>query len=167
MDKIQKEIGSKFGGRLRLRVNGVLVESGKILMIKHQMSAERYFWSVPGGGMKYAANTVDNLKREFIEETGLEISVNDLLCVHEFLDPPMHAVELFFEVERIGGELWKGIDPELDDDRQIISELKFLSLEELARINKSEKHQLFWELNSFEQLRKWKGYFKFENNSIK
>lgn len=167
MDKIEQEIDEKFGGRLRLRVNGLLLENDRLLMIKHQMSDKRFFWNVPGGGMEYRSNTVDNLKREFLEETGLEISVNDLLCVHEFLKPPLHAVELYFEVGKLGGELVKGSDPELAGNRQIIAELAFLSVKELAEIKNEEKHRLFWELNSFDQIRKWKGYFNFGNNCIK
>ena len=167
MDKIEKEIDEKFGRKLRLRVNGVLVQDDKLLMIKHKMSDEHYFWNVPGGGMDYGSDAVDNLKREFLEETGLEISVNDLLCVHEFLKPPLHAVELYFKVSHVAGKLEKGTDPELAVNRQIISELEFLSVKELAKINKDEKHRLFWELKSFDQLRKWKGYFNFENNCIK
>lgn len=167
MDKIEKEIDEKFGGRLRLRVNGVLVEGDKILMIKHQMSDKHFFWNVPGGGMEYSSSTVDNLKREFLEETGLEISVNDLLCVHEFLKPPLHAVELYFEVDKVGGELKIGADPELAENSQIIAELAFLSVEDLAEIRNDEKHRLFWELNSFDQIRKWKGYFNFGNKCIK
>ncbi len=167
MDKIEREIDEKFGRRLRLRVNGVLLEGDRILMIKHQMSDERYFWNVPGGGMEYGSDTVDNLKREFSEETGLEIAVNDLLCVHEFLTPPLHAVELYFAVSKRGGELTKGADPELAGNRQIIAELAFLSIRELAEIKNQEKHRLFWQLNSFDELRNWKGYFNFENNCIK
>jgi len=59
-----------------------LVEGDRLLMIKHQMSDKHFFWNVPGGGMEYSSSTVDNLNRELLEETGLEISVNDLLCVH-------------------------------------------------------------------------------------
>ena len=167
MDKIEKEIDEKFGGRLRLRVNGVLIQNDKLLLIRHKMSGERSFWNVPGGGVDYGSDAVDNLKREFLEETGLEISVNELLCVHEFLKQPLHAVELYFGVSFVGGRLRKGSDPELAGDRQIIDELEFLSIEELAEIKNEEKHRLFWELNSFDQLRKWKGYFNFENNCIK
>jgi len=167
MDKIEKEIDEKFGKRLRLRVNGVLVQDDKILMIKHKMSDQRNFWNVPGGGMDYGSDSVENLKREFLEETGLEISVNDLLCVHEFLKPPLHAVELYFEVGKVGGELKIGADPELAENSQIIAELAFLSVEDLAKIGNDEKHRLFWELNSFEQIRKWKGYFNCANKRIK
>lgn len=167
MDKIEKEIDEKFGRRLRLRVNGVLVQDDKLLMIRHKMSDERFFWNVPGGGVDYGSDSVDNLKREFLEETGLEISVNELLCVHEFLKQPLHAVELYFEVSYVGGKLRKGSDPELAGNRQIIDELEFLGIEELAQIKNEEKHRLFWELNSFDQLRKWKGYFNFENKCIK
>jgi len=167
MDKIEKEIDEKFGGRLRLRVNGVLILNNKLLMIRHKMSDERFFWNVPGGGVDYGSDSVGNLRREFLEETGLEICVNELLCIHEFLKPPLHAVELYFEVSYVGGKLVKGADPELAGDRQIIDELAFLTIEELGEINNEEKHRLFWELNSFDELRKWKGYFNFENNCIK
>lgn len=167
MDNIEREIEEKFGGRLRVRVNGVLEEEDKILMIRHRMSDGRFFWNVPGGGMEYGSNTIENLKREFLEETGLEITVNDLLCVHEFLEPPLHAVELYFEVKRTGGRLRMGIDPELGHDLQIIADLAFVDIEELAAIKKEEKHRLFHELNSFNEIRKWKGYFNFGNNCIK
>lgn len=167
MDEIEREIEKKFGGKLRVRVNGILVEGDKLLMIRHQMSDNRSFWNVPGGGMEYGSSMADNLKREFLEETGLEVEVIDLLCVSEFLEPPLHAVELFFEVENHGGLLMKGIDPELAADRQIIQDFAFLSIVEIKKIKNEEKHHLFWELNSFDDIRNWKGYFNFENNCIK
>lgn len=167
MDDIENEITKEFGERLRLRVNGILIEQDRILMIRHRMAEERYFWNVPGGGMDYGSNAKDNLKREFLEETGLEIDVSELCCVHEFLQPPLHAVELYFEVKKTGGKLDKGNDPELADDRQIIEDLVFLTIEDLTKIKKEEKHRLFWELNSFNDIRNWKGYFNFENNCIK
>jgi len=70
-------------------------------------------------------------------------------------------------VSHVDGKLSKGSDPELAGNRQIIEEVEFLSIDELAQIEKEEKHRLFWELNSFDELRKWKGYFNFENNCIK
>jgi len=167
MHNIEKEIEEKFGGRLRLRVNGVLIEDGKILLVKHQMSQDRAFWSVPGGGMEYGTDASDNLKREFREETGLEVEVGEFLFVHEFLEPPLHAVELFFEVRIVEGNLGLGVDPELAEDKQILSHLGYFSLEQLSEIPKLEKHRLFWELNSLNDIRMWEGYFNFGNKCIK
>ena len=167
MDNIEMEIGEKFGGRLRVRVNGVLIEGDKILTIQHKMSKSRCFWDVPGGGMDYGSDVTSNLRREFLEETGLDVEVQDFLFVHEFLEPPLHAVELYFEVKKIGGQLKMGKDPELDVDRQIIADLVFLTVEEIGKIKKEEKHRLFWELKSLNEIRMWKGYFNFGNNCIK
>ncbi|MFZ9188400.1 MAG: NUDIX domain-containing protein, partial [Algoriphagus sp.] len=126
-DKISKEIESKFGNRLRIRVNGVLIEENKILMIKHKMSAERDFWSTPGGGMQFGSSAQANLSREFLEETGLNILVGKFICINEYLDPPLHALECFFEVKRIGGNATLGNDPELSTENQILSEIKWMT----------------------------------------
>ncbi|WP_332912478.1 NUDIX domain-containing protein [Algoriphagus boritolerans] len=95
-DEISKEIEAKFGNQLRTRVNGILIEDNKLLMVKHQMGNGRILWSVPGGGMNYGSTAKDNLKREYLEETSLEIEVGKYLFVHEYLKPPLHAMEHFF-----------------------------------------------------------------------
>nr|MBI1229867.1 NUDIX domain-containing protein [Cytophagales bacterium] len=163
MPNIKKEIEEKFGRRLRTRVNGILIEDQKILMINHYMGEGKFFWNVPGGGMKYGSSAPDNLAREFQEETGLEVAVGDYLFVHEFLRPPLHAVELFFEVKKMGGNLLKGIDPELDAEHQVIADLRFLSVEEIQQIDNEEKHAVFWGIKSVNDVGIWKGYFNFGN----
>jgi 8-oxo-dGTP diphosphatase len=167
MTILEEDIHQKFGGRLRTRVNGVLIQEDRILMIKHNMGNGKYFWNVPGGGMKFGSSSTENLKREFIEETGLEISIDNFLCTYEYLKPPLHAVELYFEVQQSGGKLKMGTDPELPNDRQLITEIRFFDIEELNSIKNDEKHRLFWGIKSMNDVRLWKGYFNFENNSIK
>ena len=166
-DKISKEIESKFGYQLRMRVNGVLIEEGKILMAKHRMGQGKEFWSTPGGGMIYGTNAKENLKREFMEETGLEIEVGEFLFVNEFLSPPLHALEHFFLVRRTKGIARLGRDPELDKDKQILSEIRWMSIEELLCIEKKSIHRIFWEIKSLPELGLCKGYFNFGNISLK
>lgn len=167
MTNLEKEIEEKFGGRLRTRVNGVLIQDEKVLMIKHKMGENKFLWNVPGGGMKYGSSAIDNLKREYLEETGLKIKVGNFLCTYEYLCKPLHAIELFFEVEVIGGEMKIGTDPELSNDHQLITEISFLDIDNLAFIKKEEKHQLFWGINSLNDVRMWKGNFNFGNNCLK
>ncbi|MBW3467290.1 NUDIX domain-containing protein [Arthrospiribacter ruber] len=167
MAELEKELTDKFGGRLRIRVNGILIEDGAALMIKHRMGPERDFWNVPGGGMKFGSDAAENLKREFKEETGLDIRICNFVCAHEYLETPLHAIELFFLVEKTGGRLTLGTDPELDSGKQLITELKFMTPEKLQMIPKGEKHPLFDGIKSWNDVRKWMGYFNFENNSIK
>lgn len=166
-DQFNKEIEAKFGNRLRSRVNGILIEDNSILMIKHLMFDQREFWSVPGGGMHYGTDAKENLKREFLEETSLEVEIDQYLFVHEYLDPPLHAMEHFFSVKRTGGIASLGKDPELSSENQIIQELKWMKAKDLQRIPKTSLHRVFWGINSLDQLALWKGYFNFGNISLK
>jgi 8-oxo-dGTP diphosphatase len=131
------------------------------------MDHDRYFWNVPGGGMEYGSSVYENLQREFLEETGLKVQVERYLGTYEHLSPPLHAIELFFEVSQTGGSLILGHDPELTPDKQLITEISFLNLEKLTLIKNSDKHRLFWGINSINDVRIWKGYFNFENKCIK
>jgi hypothetical protein len=39
------------------------------------------------------------LKREFLEETQTDITIGEMLFVNEFLEPPLHAIELFLRLK--------------------------------------------------------------------
>lgn len=166
-DEISKEIEAKFGNILRTRVNGILIESEKLLMVKHQMGNGRILWSVPGGGMNFGTNAKENLIREFSEETNLEIEVGRYLFVHEYLNPPLHAMEHFFEVKRINGNAKLGKDPELSSTNQILLEIAWKSIDEIKNLPNESLHQVFWRIKSLTELGMWNGYFNFEKISIK
>lgn len=166
-DKISKEIEAKFGNHLRSRVNGILIEDKKILMIKHLMGNGKIMWSVPGGGMHFGQDAAENLKREFSEETGLAVEVKDYLFVHEYLVAPLHAMEHFFRVEKTGGNLALGTDPELYPDTQIIEEIKWMDIGEIRSLPNEALHQIFWGIKSLEDLVLLRGYFNFGNISLK
>jgi len=166
-DNISKEIESKFGNQLRMRVNGILMQNEKILMIKHLMGNDRILWSVPGGGMQFGQNATSNLIREFEEETGLTVAVQDYLFVHEYFNHPLHALEHFFSVKWISGDLKLGTDPELNPENQIIDEIRWMSLKDIHSLPQNSLHQIFWGIKSLDALGLYKGYFNFENISIK
>jgi 8-oxo-dGTP diphosphatase len=143
------EINQTFGNKLRLRVSGILIEDNQILLIRHKMADTRpYLWSPPGGGLHFGESVSETLYREFLEETGLIIEIGDFLFVHEFLAMPLHAIELFFEVKRVGGELKKGYDPEISAENQIIDEVKFMSGADLSNEQPICLHYSLRELNA-------------------
>lgn len=143
MDELQKKMIEKFGNALRVRVSGICMEGTKILLANHRsLRKDADFWSPPGGGMEFGQSAEENLKREFLEETGLTISIKKFLCVHEFLQPPLHAIELFFLVERMGGTLKTGVDPEMGKNDQIIQNVCFMDFEELLALHPDHKHQI-------------------------
>ena len=76
------------------------------------------------------------LKREFFEETGLEITVTRFAFGCEFIGHPLHAIELFFLVQKASGALISGYDPEL----QLIQGAKFMTDQEIHEISGQEQH---------------------------
>ncbi|NJL14869.1 MAG: NUDIX hydrolase [Microscillaceae bacterium] len=155
----EAEIIAQFGHRLRIRVSGICLQEGKILLVKHRYLGQNGFlWAPPGGGMQYGQSATENLQREFEEETGLQIRVGNFLFVNEFLVPPLHAVELFFEVYLTGGVLKKGIDPEMPADRQIIEEVAYRSEAELRRENPLNLHQVFRNIDKLSLILEKNGY---------
>ncbi len=156
----EEEIRKNFGDRLRMRVCGILIEHEKLLLVKHtSIGALGYLWAPPGGGMHYGESASETLEREFLEETGLRVEVGSFLFVNEFLSPPLHGVELFFEVRIKAGQLKKGFDPEMSSQNQIIEEVRYVSFEEMEAIPPLGLHGAIRDLGSFTNLIKKIGYF--------
>jgi 8-oxo-dGTP diphosphatase len=150
----------KFGNRLRVRVCGILIENDKILMILHEpMGKTGQLWAPPGGGMNFGQSMQDNLKREFREETGLEIEVKRFLFINEYLEPPLHAIEVFFEVGRTGGKLGTGTDPEMSKNGQIIKKIQFFGSKELASLGIYQVHSIFSTISKPSDVLLLKGIF--------
>jgi 8-oxo-dGTP diphosphatase len=148
----ESSVEINYGSRLRVRVCGICLQNDQLLMVKHQgmNNASGIFYAPPGGGLEYGESVEDALKREFIEETHLQISVGKLLAVHEFLKPPLHAIELFFEVKIMGGHLQKGHDPETPQN--MIAEVMWIPFDKIKLLPPSEVHQIFEKYTNLEQL---------------
>ena len=148
------EIDSKiYHNLLRVRVCGIYVQNNRILLVRHSgVVPGKDFWSPPGGGLHFEETVHSCLKREFKEETGLEIKVGRFLFVNEFLKAPLHAIELFFEVSVIDGELKTGFDPEFTPETQQIQEVDYKTLSEVNAIPYAEKHSILHELVNFDDL---------------
>ena len=55
-----------------IRVYGLIIESGSILLSKELIMGEEVF-KFPGGGLEYGEGLIDGLSREFEEEMGQKI----------------------------------------------------------------------------------------------
>lgn len=55
-----------------IRVYGLLIYQGQILL-SDEYIAGRYITKLPGGGLEFGEGSMDCLKREFMEELGIEI----------------------------------------------------------------------------------------------
>lgn len=112
-ESLKKQIHDVYGHRIRLRACGCLVHEGKILMLRHREIGELgYFWNVPGGEPLAKESLKKAVEREFWEEAKLEVKAGKFLCLQEYIAPPLHAVEIYFEVSAENNEASLGFDPE-------------------------------------------------------
>jgi 8-oxo-dGTP diphosphatase len=154
---MQPEIAEKYGNKVRIRVCGLCWENDRLLLINHNLYTG-HFWSPPGGGIDYGDTAEKALKKEFLEETGLIITVQQFSFACQVIKPPLHAIELFFQVKREAGTLKKGYDPETTE--QIIKEVRFLDEDEVYSIATNQRHGIFNHCNSLKELKVIQGYFQ-------
>ena len=157
---MQNSIINLFGNRLRARACGICIKDGEILLINHKSVAESDFWAPPGGGISFGEKAEECLAREFKEETGLAVTVGQFLFACEFIQPPLHAIELFFEISSSEGELKMGIDPEMGDNNQIIQDVRFVSTAQIKTMKTNSLHGLFQLVSKPEEILGLRGYFK-------
>ena len=100
----------------KLRITGVLIEDGKILLLEQDVVDSRR-WSLPGGGLEHGETIEDCLVREMKEETGLTVEIDRLLYLCDRLHDGNHVVHITFLVNKTGGELMRGAEPERGANR--------------------------------------------------
>ncbi len=161
MDNLNTELIKKFGNKIRVRVCGILVQEDSILLVKHHsLGKHGYLWAPPGGGLNFGETVQDSLKREFAEETGLTIEAGEFLFINEYLEPPLHAIELFFKVRALEGKLITGTDPEMGE-HQIIKEVQFMDVTTLKTEPKAALHSILTITSSLRELIELRGYYKY------
>lgn len=125
----------RYKGILRVRVGGLIIHDDSLLLVKLQPPTRPHpIWMPPGGGVNHGEPLESALKRELLEEAGVEVETGRLCLVHEFIEPPYHAIEFYFRSMISGGNLQKGIDPERPGDMQILKDLKFFPFSDLSGI---------------------------------
>ncbi|MEN8250959.1 MAG: NUDIX hydrolase [Bacteroidota bacterium] len=151
MSKIEEE----FGNKIRIRVNGLCYQDDKILLVKHNLEDYK-LWAPPGGGLVFGETIEESLKREFREETCLDVIPGEFLFYTEFIKQPLHAIELFYKIESFTGEPSIGTDPEIKNVT-IIEDMDFFNQEMLSMIPNDELHSILKDINNPLELLKFRG----------
>lgn len=114
-----------------VRVYGILVSEGLILLSDEQINGF-FFTKLPGGGLEFGEGTLDCLKREFMEETALEVEV-----VKHFYTTEVFQVSAFNKTHQVISIYYLVEAMALDrplriEAQEINQEFKWVNLSELS-----------------------------------
>lgn len=95
----------------KVGVGVLVVDAGKILLVRRTMAPEIGKWSIPAGYLDHGEDPAATAVREAQEETGLFVEIETLLDVYH--NPPEQGgatVFILYQAKRIGGNLQAGDD---------------------------------------------------------
>jgi ADP-ribose pyrophosphatase YjhB (NUDIX family) len=116
-------------------VGAVIVEGGRVLLVRRDTEPLRGEWSVPGGMLELGEKLRDGVRREALEETGVKVEPGEVLDVFDsiFTDglgkTQYHYVLIDYLCRVISGEAQAGSD---------VSDVRWVSLEALPAMGLRE-----------------------------
>ena len=118
-----------------VRPTGILIEDGKILIVKQRVDGTRG-WSLPGGKLERGETLEQAVVRELKEETGLDVSAGPMLYVCEKPDADPPVIHITFLVTRASGEIRL---PTNEFESTPIFDVKMADIDELTEYGFSAK----------------------------
>ena len=112
----------------RIAVGALVVQEGRVLLVRHHKPDVYDFWVAPGGGAEGVEDLRTALRREVQEETGLLIEPGRIAYIEELSNPHMRQCKIWFQARLVGGRLSAASH---EAATEFIAEARFLSRTEL------------------------------------
>ena len=96
---------------MNIRVRGIVIENNQLLLIKRvkrENNKENIYYVFPGGGLEDGETLEEGVKREVLEELGIDVEVLGM----RYLENYNHTDTYFFNCKWISGNLGTGKGPE-------------------------------------------------------
>jgi len=112
-------------------VGMVVLLNGKLLLVRRKKEPAKDSWTLPGGLIELGESTIEAVVRETREETGLEVEVDSVIDVVDYIERDkqgnvrIHYVIIDYLGYAVSGKLQPGSD---------VAELKLVSEEDLPKL---------------------------------
>lgn len=119
------------------RVRAIIINSNKILLINRIKNDDSY-WVIPGGRVEPDESHEQAIKRECIEELGIETQIKKLFLRRISDKPGMEGQhEFFYLCSMVGGKVGTGEGPEFQPGAQYKGEyrISWVDFKKLSDIN--------------------------------
>ncbi|HYN36618.1 MAG TPA: NUDIX hydrolase [Actinomycetota bacterium] len=107
----------------QIAVGAIVLREDNLLMVRRGNEPGKGLWSLPGGRVEHGEYLADALRREVSEETGLDVTVGELVGIFEVVGETHYVILDFFA--RPEGE----VSPQAGDD---VDEVRWVPLDEVS-----------------------------------
>ncbi len=116
-------------------VRVIVIDEKERLLLVCQHHEGKDIWMLPGGAIEAEENAVEAAKREVLEETGLEVSVGELVWhIEEVSHRRGQRFVNYFTADITGGKCGLGSDPELGENAQVLKDIRFMGRDEVNSV---------------------------------
>ena len=97
-------------------VGAVVIEEGKVLLVKRKYAPKKGKWAIPGGSVNLGETLQTAAEREVMEETGLTIEATDPIYTFDLIERDPEGKILFhFVIVDLSAKYISGIPQPADD----------------------------------------------------
>lgn len=89
----------------RISGGGIVIDQGKILLVRYLDSRGKGYLAGPGGGVLVNESTSQAVAREVLEETALKVKPKKILFVEDMLSKRHRIIKIWFLCDLVGGKL--------------------------------------------------------------
>ena len=123
---------------IQIGVRAVVPYQDGIIMVEHQEKDHGNFYVLPGGGAEPGESLFQATERELNEETNIEATAEKIVYIRETEYKGNFGLEIYILCKNPKGDALLGHDPDKPQDKQVLKNIKIVSLEELSN------QQLCW-----------------------
>ena len=125
MPKVNFELYSQLRENFPLIcTDGVILNKGKVLLVKRSIKPFKGFWTIPGGHIDFGETSQESLIREIKEETNIDVEIVKLIKIYDnpkrdpwghiisiaYLCKPLSSDAIFIENEEVESLYWCDIN---------------------------------------------------------